>query len=285
MPGEFLWDVVGPGRPVRTPGVVMAGFADRGRNPAGLRLIPHPAVTVALMFGPAEVVMVDAGGRERRGSLVAGTGWQGAVGMRRATGMRCVQVRLSPTVARGILGVAPSELGGELVSPGDLWGRTVGELGERLAGATGWDERFALVDDWLGRRPERRPIDREVAWRGGGSTRAVAWSGSRKSPARSGGAANGCGHVFTTSSGCRPSERPGWSASTGRPIDWPRGTVRRGSRPTAAMPTSRICTGTSWPSPVRLRPRSRGNRSSPSTTWRGQVTSDAGRRTGYDCFA
>jgi len=164
MPGEFLWDVVGPGRPVRTPGVVMAGFADRGRNPAGLRLIPHPAVTVALMFGPAEVVMVDAGGRERRGSLVAGTGWQGAVGMRRATGMRCVQVRLSPTVARGILGVAPSELGGELVSPGDLWGRTVGELGERLAGATGWDERFALVDDWLGRRPERRPIDREVAW-------------------------------------------------------------------------------------------------------------------------
>jgi hypothetical protein len=130
MAGEFLWDVVGPGRPPRTPGVAMAGFADRGRNPPGLRLIPHPAVTVALMFGPAELVMADAAGRERRGSLVAGIGWQGAVGMRHAAGMRCVQVRLAPTVARGILGVGPKELGGELVSPDDLWGREVAELAE-----------------------------------------------------------------------------------------------------------------------------------------------------------
>jgi AraC-like DNA-binding protein len=142
----------------------MAGFADRGRNPPGLRLIPHPAVTVALMFGPAELVMADAAGRERRGSLVAGIGWQGAVGMRHAAGMRCVQVRLAPTVARGILGVGPKELGGELVSPDDLWGREVAELCERLAEKAGWDERFALTDDWLGRRVVRRPVDREVVW-------------------------------------------------------------------------------------------------------------------------
>jgi AraC-like DNA-binding protein len=78
--------------------------------------------------------------------------------------MRCVQVRLSPVVARGILGVGPSELGGELVSPRDLWGREAAELCERLSERAGWDERFALTDDWLGRRVARRPVDREVAW-------------------------------------------------------------------------------------------------------------------------
>ncbi|MGH3160125.1 MAG: hypothetical protein ACRDNF_26630 [Streptosporangiaceae bacterium] len=29
----------------------MAGFRDRGRTPSDLRLIPHPAVTLVLVFG------------------------------------------------------------------------------------------------------------------------------------------------------------------------------------------------------------------------------------------
>jgi AraC-like DNA-binding protein len=165
-PEEFLWDVVSPARRVRTPGVSMAGFADRGRTPPGLRLVPHPAVTVALMFGPSEVVMVDAAGGERRGSIAAGLGWHGAVGMRRAAGMRCLQVRLSPVVARAILGVGPGELGDELTSPDDLWGREVAALGERLSDEAGWDGRFALTDAWLARRyaTARKRIDREVGW-------------------------------------------------------------------------------------------------------------------------
>jgi AraC-like DNA-binding protein len=165
-PGEFLWDVVSPAGRMRTPGVSMAGFADRGRTPPGLRLIPHPAVTVALMFGAAEVVMADAAGREHRGSLVAGMGWQGAVGMRRADGMRCLQVRLSPAVAGAVFGLGPGEFGPELVSPDDLWGREVAGLCERLGEESGWDERFAVVDAWLGRRYEaaRRRVDAEVGW-------------------------------------------------------------------------------------------------------------------------
>jgi AraC-like DNA-binding protein len=164
-PEGFIWDVVGPAVAGRAPGVAMAGFSDRGRTSAGLRLIPHPAVTVALMFGPAEVVMADAGGRERRGSLVAAMGWRGAVGVRRAQGMRCLQVRLAPTVARAVLGVAPAELGSELVAPEALWGREVARLAERLGEQNTWEERFALTDAWFARRLQGRDrIDREVGW-------------------------------------------------------------------------------------------------------------------------
>lgn len=46
-----LWDIACPTRPGRVPGVTMAGFRDRGITPPGLRLIPHPAVTVVLVFG------------------------------------------------------------------------------------------------------------------------------------------------------------------------------------------------------------------------------------------
>jgi AraC-like DNA-binding protein len=63
---EDLWDVARPARPSRVAGVDMAGFRDRGRTPVGLRLIPHPAVTVALVFGGGTVAVDDASGRQRR---------------------------------------------------------------------------------------------------------------------------------------------------------------------------------------------------------------------------
>lgn len=164
-PEGFAWDVVGATAAGRVPGVAMAGFSDRGRTPAGLRLIPHPAVTVALMFGPAEVVMADGAGRERRGSLVAAMGWRGSVGVTRADGMQCLQVRLAPPVARAILGVAPAELGRELVSPEALWGRAIQRLCERLGEQGTWEERFGLAREWFARRVrDERAIDREVGW-------------------------------------------------------------------------------------------------------------------------
>lgn len=97
---ETLWDIAVPGRPGRMAGVTMAGFRDLDETPAGLRLIPHPAVTLALMFGSGSVTVIDAAGREQRGSLVAGLGF-GSVRMQRAENFQCLQVRLSPLIARG----------------------------------------------------------------------------------------------------------------------------------------------------------------------------------------
>ena len=59
-----LWEVIRPARPSRVAGVGMAGFRDRGVAAAGQRVIPHPAVTLALEFGagPPRMPPVGSGG-------------------------------------------------------------------------------------------------------------------------------------------------------------------------------------------------------------------------------
>lgn len=161
---EVLWDVAVPASPGRVPGATMAGFSDRGRTPAGLRLIPPPAVTLALVFGPGTVAVSDAAGRQHRGSVVAGLGF-GTTRLTRAADFGCVQVRLPPVVAGAVLGVRPAELGGTFVVLDDLWGREAARLGERLSEASSWEERFAVTDAVLARRAEAGPAaDPEVAW-------------------------------------------------------------------------------------------------------------------------
>src|SRR5437773_8547918 len=100
-----VWDVARPARPSRVAGVSMAGFRDRGMTPVGHRAIPHPAVTLALEFGAGPLIVDDVAGRQQRGCLVAGLGFgPGAVRVR-GENFEAVQVRLSPIVARAVLGV------------------------------------------------------------------------------------------------------------------------------------------------------------------------------------
>jgi AraC-like DNA-binding protein len=159
-----LWDIAAPARPHRVAGVTMAGFSDLGRTPADLRLIPHPAVTLALMFGPGSVTVVDAAGREQRGSVVAGLGF-GAARLRQAENLQCLQVRLSPLVARTVLGASPADFSGTVVALDDLWGRQAARIAEQLADAASWEDRFAITDALIARRHETGPpADPDVAW-------------------------------------------------------------------------------------------------------------------------
>jgi AraC-like DNA-binding protein len=142
----------------------MAGFRDIGRTPADLRLIPHPAVTVAVLFGGGSVVVQDAAGRQRQGSLVAGLGFT-AARMCKADAFACVQVRLSPLIVRAVLGVGPADLDGAVVSLDDLWGRDAARLAERLDGVAAWPGRFALTEALVARRCAAGPaVEPEVAW-------------------------------------------------------------------------------------------------------------------------
>ncbi|MFI6078809.1 AraC family transcriptional regulator [Actinoplanes sp. NPDC051343] len=86
--------------------------------------------------------------------------------MRWAVGMQCLQLRLSPLVAKAILGFGLREL----VSADDLWDRELAVLGERLSEQPGWEARFGLADAWLGDKwlnQRRKALDLEVgrAWR------------------------------------------------------------------------------------------------------------------------
>ncbi len=144
-------------------GVTMAGFHAPGLD--ALRMVPHPAVTLLLVFGDGSPVLDDAGGRRHRDSLVAGPGL-GSGGAVRASGenVACVQVRLSPVIARAVLGVSPAELDGATVPLEDLWGREAARVRERLGEAVSWQQRFDLADTLLARRyGAGPPVDPEVA--------------------------------------------------------------------------------------------------------------------------
>lgn len=160
------WEVARPDRPGRVAGVDMAGFHVAGLPAEGLRIVPHPAVTLFLDFGTALSLVDDGAGQKQGGSLVTGPGF-GSGGTVRAWGedVTCVQVRLSPVIARTVLGVGPADLAGAMVTLDDLWGHEAARIRERLSGLSSWQERFAWTDALLARRcTTRGQVDPEVAW-------------------------------------------------------------------------------------------------------------------------
>ncbi|WP_230208140.1 AraC family transcriptional regulator [Microlunatus sp. Gsoil 973] len=188
---RLLWDIACPGRPSRIPGVTMAGFGDRGRTPPELRLIPHPAVTLVLVVD-GTVAALDAGGRLLTGSFVAGVGFGDSLRIVRADAFACVQVRLSPTVARAALGPVITELDATVVTLDELLGGDAGRLTGRLSGLGSWEERFAVADAFVAERcatVERSNPEVDWAWqqivaaRGTGQIEALAaelgWSRKR----------------------------------------------------------------------------------------------------------
>ncbi|MFI6395030.1 helix-turn-helix domain-containing protein [Nonomuraea sp. NPDC050540] len=160
--GAARWEVAVPRRPGRVAGVSMAGF--RVGDLDALRMVPHPAVTLLLEFGSGSPVLDHAAGRQG-GSVVAGPGFgTGGTVWARGENVECVQVRLSPLVARAVLGVGPAELDGAAVALDDLWGRESSRLLERLGEVPSWEDRFALTEMLLARRYEAGArVDPEVA--------------------------------------------------------------------------------------------------------------------------
>jgi AraC-like DNA-binding protein len=169
-----LWDITCPNRPGRVPGVSMAGFRDRGITPPGLRLIPHPAVTLVLVFG-GTIAVEDATGRRRHGSFATGLGFGDVVRTLQANAFEAVQVRLSPVVAHAVLGT--TDLGDTAVTLDELCGREAARISDQLGGLSSWEDRFAWIDTWLARRcAAASPVAPEVAWawRRIGATRGMA---------------------------------------------------------------------------------------------------------------
>ena len=140
----------------------MAGFRSRATDLVDLRTVPYPAITVVVDFGDGPLVVDDGSGRELRGSIVAGL----APGNVRVRGhdIECLQMRLSPVVAHGVLGASP-DLGGTVVALEDLWGGDAARIQEQLRAAGSWDDRFAIAEAALARRHQAGPaVDPEVAF-------------------------------------------------------------------------------------------------------------------------
>jgi AraC-like DNA-binding protein len=142
----------------------MAGFRDRVGG-VDLTAIPYPAVTVVVDFGDGSLVVNDGNGAQH-GSVVAGLA-PGTVRVR-GRNIESLQIRLSPVVARAVMGGVAAELRGMVIPLGDLWGRDAERTAQQLRGAASWDDRFAIAEAALARRQaEARAVDPEVAfaWR------------------------------------------------------------------------------------------------------------------------
>jgi AraC-like DNA-binding protein len=159
----LLWDITAPSRRFALDGVQAAGFTDRGITPSELRLIPHPALTLILVFDGTFAVE-SAAGQRLRGSLVLPPGYGQVLRSLQLDGFTCLQVRLSPVVAGAVLGGAAAELGG-VVPLEDVLGGDAVRLTDRLAGDDSWSSRFAAVEEWLIRRGSSgAAATPEMAW-------------------------------------------------------------------------------------------------------------------------
>ncbi|MGW4246525.1 helix-turn-helix domain-containing protein [Nocardia sp. NPDC004722] len=146
--GAMLWDIACPRGPSRLPGLTMAGFGDRGRTPAALRLIPHPAVTLLLVFG-GTIALRDPAGARHVGSFAIGPGYGGVFRALQVDTFDCLQIRLSPLAAHAVLGPAVAELDNAVVSLEDLSGSDATRISEQLGALGDWRDRFARTENWL----------------------------------------------------------------------------------------------------------------------------------------
>ena len=157
-----VWEVARPTRPLRVPGVTMAGFCDRTDAPFELEAVPHSAVTLIVEIGGGRLVVDHAAGREQPGGLIAGLAFDGL--RARGEGIETLQVRLPPVVAHAALGAPLADLGRAVVTLEDVWGRDAARIREQLAEAPTWDDRFAIADALLLRRyGAGRSVDPETA--------------------------------------------------------------------------------------------------------------------------
>jgi AraC-like DNA-binding protein len=76
-----------------------------------------------------------------------------------------IEVRLTPLGAHSLFGLPMDELTNRVVGLDDLLGRGADELVDRLWDLSGWEPRFRLLDDLIGRRVEAgRPSSYELFW-------------------------------------------------------------------------------------------------------------------------
>ncbi|MEU8465649.1 helix-turn-helix transcriptional regulator [Streptomyces sp. NPDC029003] len=162
------WEVARPLAGTSVGGVRMAGFRDRTAVGLDMQVLPRPAVIVVIGLGddPFTVEATPAPGhgpgQQRLSSLVGGMS-PGPARIR-AERVECIEIRLSPRAAYALLGVSPHELDRSVTCLEDLWGSHGRHLREQLADAPEWQQRLALMDEFLLDRAERGPtMSPEVA--------------------------------------------------------------------------------------------------------------------------
>lgn len=145
------------------------GYRERTAVPLRRRELPFAGVVVILSRGPElRVGDPDAGAPGTvYTSFVAGLDDRAVLTEHEGVSDG-LQLNLTPFGAYRLFGVPMWELARRALPLDEVLGREGVELAERLDGATGWEQRFALLEAWLARRLDGGPRPSphlEWAWR------------------------------------------------------------------------------------------------------------------------
>ncbi|SQI30094.1 transcriptional regulator [Rhodococcus coprophilus] len=131
----------------RYEGYRLAGF------PPGIhRGMPSPDVTVIITFGePVALIHTEGRPPDRFDALASGLSSEPVI-IAHTGFQHGIQLSLTPSGARALLGVPASALGSWAVDLEDVLGVDYRELSDGLDAAPTWPERFAILDRVLARR-------------------------------------------------------------------------------------------------------------------------------------
>ncbi|WP_446221728.1 helix-turn-helix domain-containing protein [Nocardia sp. IBHARD005] len=141
-------------------GITMEGFRDRASTGCDMRIFARPEVTVVIQFGDSRLTVEGGGRRSTFDGLVAGL--TPGISHVQAARVECVELRMSPIAAFGLLGVAPADLNGTMIGLDDIWGYAAPLLREQLSETATWADRFAVTAKFLTARETPRTADPEV---------------------------------------------------------------------------------------------------------------------------
>jgi len=135
-----------------------SAYRERG-TPLRRAELPHAGIVLIVNLGPK--IEVDGASF---GSFVAGLHDRPAITEHHGE-QAGVQLNLTPLGARRLLGMPMRELTRTVVGVEDVLGRDGVELTERMADATAWSDRLALLDAFLLRRLRAsEPVRPDVAY-------------------------------------------------------------------------------------------------------------------------
>jgi AraC-like DNA-binding protein len=184
-----------PGEPLRRYVAWYTGYRQRGIPPARHRGLPSPYLT--MIFTLDEPLSIEAHPDPGQPPGEFGTllgGLHSAPALIRHDGAQSgIQLALKPPGVRALLGLPAGQLADLDVPAEAVLGGVGAELRERVRGAAGWPERFAVLDEILLRqllaRQGSAAVPPEVLWswrqllRAGGAVRVAdlaaetGWSG------------------------------------------------------------------------------------------------------------
>lgn len=146
----FHFDVIVAPPDLTVPGTRLVGFSERSGARFSHQLMPRPSLGIAVDCTQGS--LTATGGSARASALVGGMTPRSVVS---GATFECLEIQLSPLLARALLDVHPAELGRPLVALDDIWGADAERLRNRIIDAASWAERFDLVHAMLTKRLAR----------------------------------------------------------------------------------------------------------------------------------